>query len=126
MTTTAEAPGFQLELAPVEEVPDTHVIRISGDVAYTEAHTLRSRAMEAMKASGSRRIVLELSDIRKMDTAGVAVIVELLRAGLRNGQKVVLCHPSDSVINIFRLAGVQDALEVCCSSVEEVHERLAE
>ncbi len=117
---------FQLVLAPVEEVPDTNVIRISGKIGYPEAPELRSRILSLMTKSGSRRIVLELSEVERMDTAGVAVLVESLRVGTRRGLRVVLCHPSDSVIRIFQLAGIQDALGACCRTVEEVHTKLME
>jgi anti-sigma B factor antagonist len=118
--------SFQLEVAPVEAVPDANVIRISGKIGYPEAPELRSRLLNIMAEAGTRRLVLELSEVERMDTSGVAVLVEALRAGTRNGLRVVLCHPSDSVIRMFQLAGIQDALGACCRTVEEVHTMLME
>ena len=79
-------------------------------------------AASAVVDSGA---VLELSGVQAIDTAGAAVLVEVWMAGRERGRHVVLCAPSPSVVELFRLGGFEQILHDCCPSPQAARDRLA-
>jgi len=53
------------------------------------------------------------------------VLVEALRGSRKRDVTMMLCAPSPSVIQIFHLAGLDEALRCCCATPAEAHRRLA-
>ena len=94
------------------------------------AHGMRVRVFAKIAAeveeTAARRLILELGGIDKMDTAGAAVLAEAMRVGENRGMQVLLCSPSESVLQIFKLAGFADVLDHCCAGWEETRRRLTE
>ena len=72
------------------------------------------------------RVVIELGSVEKMDTAGAAVLVEAVLTALELGRKMLVCSPGDSVVKMFRLAGLEDVLTCCCTDPDETRRRLLE
>ena len=117
---------FQAESRATDGVDDTREIRIRGRVTFDEAPELRKAILDEVEGASARRLVLELGGIDKMDTAGAAVLAEALRFGEKKGMRVLLCSPSESVLQIFKLAGFEDVLDHCCAGWEETRRRLTE
>ena len=117
---------FQAEARATEGIADTREIRIRGRVTFDEAPELRRRILAEVEETAARRLILELGGIDKMDTAGAAVLAEAMRVGENRGMRVLLCSPSKSVLQIFKLAGFTDVLDHCCAGWEETRRRLAE
>jgi len=116
--------AFQTEVAPIDEMPEAETIRLRGMVTYREAREVRSVLLEEVRKHVGSKLVLALGDIEKIDTAGAAVLAEALKAGLDRGLSVLLCSPSPSVINIFRLAGFDSVLDHCCANPDVTWSRL--
>ncbi len=106
------------------DMPGVLVIAVSGRISYEEAPQFREEILHEVNASDNVKLVVDLQGIHKMDTAGVAVLLESLIVGQERGRRLLLCAPSESVIKIFRLAGLRDALDSCCSGLEEVQKKL--
>lgn len=119
-----QATAFQTEVVPIPDIPDASAIHLSGRVTMDSAPRLRDKIMAEVSATAADKLVLELSGIEKIDTAGAAVLVEALKDGQERGMRVLLCSPSDSVTQIFRLAGFEEVLNYCCSCPEETRQRL--
>ncbi len=117
-------PGFQTSVRPVEGVPGACTIRISGRVVLDDAVELREAILGEVARTTATTIVLSLGGVEKMDTAGAAVLIEAVRLGQQRGHKTLLCSPSESVLRMFRLAGLEDVLDCCCPTPEETHRRL--
>ena len=118
------APAFSAEVAPIEGMPHASSMALAGRVTLDEATAARSEILGWIRATDASRIVMELSNVEKMDTSGAAVLAEAIRVGQDRGQSILLCSPSESVLRIFRLAGFEDVLRCCCSDSEETHRRL--
>ena len=118
------APGFQTEIGTTTEVPDTRHIRIRGHVTLEQSPALRRAILDELRSTTASRMILELGGIDRMDTSGAAVLAEALKVGQTRGMRVLLCSPSESVLQIFRLAGFEEVLEQCCSGWEETRQRL--
>ncbi|MCZ6670893.1 MAG: hypothetical protein O6947_07680, partial [Acidobacteria bacterium] len=68
--------------------------------------------------------VVRVSIEDQIDTAGVAVLLVGLLLARKQNVKYFLCAPSESVLRVFRLARLGEALDCCCRGPEEVEQRL--
>ena len=100
------------------------MVHVSGIVRYDAAPELRKRLLAQTGEDGAAT-VLELSGVQAIDTAGAAVLVEVWMAGRERGRHVVLCAPSPSVVELFRLGGFEQILHDCCPSPQAARDRLA-
>ncbi len=92
--------------------PRTNVLTVRGRVTHREAPLLRRRLFAAIDDS-RERLVVALEGVETMDTAAVAVLVEGLLATRQKSTEIFFCTPSASVRAVFKLAGLEQALERC-------------
>ena len=116
--------GFHTEVTSIPEMPEAGAVHLRGRITYDEAPELREIILAQLSESKASKIVLELSDVEQMDTAGAAVLAEALKFGQNRGMRVLLCSPSESVMRIFRLAGFEEVLNYCCSDPQQTWQRL--
>jgi len=101
------------------------ILSLSGGIDYRSAPELRERVFAALDSAGDGSLLVDLADVRSIDTAGMAVLVEALVASRERGTQLFLCGAGEAVRKVFRLAGLQEALEHCTSCREEAERRLA-
>ncbi len=118
------SPLFEVEVAPVEAMPEAGTVHLRGRVTFDEAPEVRKVLLGAVSKHAGSKLVLELAGVDEIDTSGAAVLAETLKAGMNRGLRVLLCSPSDSVMQIFRLAGFEDVLDHCCADAQETWQRL--
>ena len=101
---------------------DVLVARITGEVDMSNAEDIGSAVLEATPHDAVG-VILDLSDVQYLDSAGIYVIFGM-RSRLRaRGQNLRLSIPSGSPVDdALRLAGVQRHVEV----VENVERGLEE
>jgi anti-anti-sigma factor len=119
-------PAFRTEASAVPGLSAARVIHVHGRVTYRDAGRLRDSLLREVERTAARRVIVELSHVESLDTAGAAVLVEVLHAALQQGIKLVLCAPSESVLRMFRLAGFAEVLDYCCSGPDEARSLLVE
>jgi len=112
----------QLEIAYHPDIlENTSVLHLKGTATHKEAPELRRHIFNALGALESGRLVVELAEVDRMDTAAMAVLVEgLLASRGPDGPHIFFCTPSDSVKNIFQLAGLDEALQRCFGCLGDV------
>ena len=118
--------AFRTEVTPIPDMPEAGTLHLMGRVTYEVASDLRESLLSEMSRLSARTLVLQLSDIEEMDTAGAAVLAEALKLGQSRGMRVLLCSPSEAVLRIFRLAGFEEVLDRCCADPQETLRRLQE
>lgn len=107
------------------QAPRPHAsLALSGVITYVEAPSLRDTLFRMIRKGAAAQLVIELGALERIDTAGVAVLVEGLIVARANGQMMLFCEPSDRVRATFELAGLQEALQSCCKSPREIAARL--
>ena len=118
---------MEIYLSKAEEAPVT-VIRVNGDLTTEEP--LKSRAEQAIE-SGTRNLLLDLSSVPYMSSAGLRVLhvlYNLLRedrtvagtkaiekgiaSGTYSSRHFKLLNPSKSVTKVLRMAGYDMFLEI--------------
>ncbi len=118
------AQRFQTEVQEIPGRPDVLMLLVQGRISYHEAPEFREIIFDKVANTRGSVLVVDLGGVEQIDTAGLAVLLEgLLSAQLRDLQ-VLLCQPSESVVQVFRMANLNEALEASCTSRGEVEQRL--
>lgn len=102
----------------------TAMLSVRGGVTFREAPELRRRLLAAIDAHPERNLVIELSRVDRFDTAAMAVLLEGLMVTRDRGPEIFLVGASDSVTNVFRLAGFEEALLRCFGCLDDVHRQI--
>jgi anti-sigma B factor antagonist len=110
----------------VEQGGDESVIRVRGTLTFEEAPYLHEVLLRVIDETESRTLRVDLSGVERMDTAGLAVLIEGHMATRKRQPKLVLSDPSPAVEKMFQLAGFvslmsehaearfHEALRRCC------------
>jgi anti-sigma B factor antagonist len=83
------------------------IVTVSGDLDMSNAATLE-RAVASITAARPERLIFDLSGLRFMDSAGIAVLLDA--AGKVNA--VRLRDPSTAVRRVVELTGLTDVLSI--------------
>jgi anti-sigma B factor antagonist len=94
----------------VRPLEHAQIVDVSGDVDLKNSPLLREKLMQALKETP--RVVLNLSAIRYIDSSGIAVMIEVLKASQRLNRQFVLFGMSPAVYNVFKLTHVLKIFQV--------------
>lgn len=89
----------------VEEHAHASVVRVNGELDVCSAPDLRA-ALVDVTARKPRRIVLELSELRFIDSSGLHVLVRARTAAQEFGGVVEIAGPSAAVTRLLRITGL--------------------
>ena len=86
-------------------------IALEGELDYSSALTLDD---ELRRADGGEVtvMVLDLSELRFMDSTGLGIIASAYRRMRRGGRRLIVASPTLGVRRIFQLTGMLERLEV--------------
>jgi len=87
---------------------DWHTIRLAGDLDVASKGLLDDAV--AGVAASARRITLDLTSLRFMDSTGVRAIVDLNERCARDGVEVRIIRGPKAVQRVFELLGLLDVL----------------
>lgn len=115
---TAELPhAFKLVEETLE--PGGIVLIGSGELDIATVSTLRER-LDAAIDGGTRRLVIDLSDVRFLDSVALAVIVNAKRRLAVDGKLVVVVDRSSYVMLVFECSGLPGIIDVADTRDEAV------
>lgn len=115
---TAELPhAFKLVEETLE--PGGLVLIGSGELDIATVSTLRER-LDAAIDGGTRRLVIDLSDVRFLDSVALAVIVNAKRRLAGDGKLVVVVDRSSYVMLVFECSGLPGIIDVADTRDEAV------
>jgi anti-anti-sigma factor len=118
-----QEPVFHIEIEPMHNRPGVQVLRVRGKVLFDHAPALRERLLAEVARTQASTLVVDLGSVEKMSSAGAAVLVEGLIASRERGLHMLLWAPSESVVQTFQIAGLDNALEACCRR-EEIDQKM--
>ena len=105
------SPGGTVLDLRVDHHADEAVVRLRGELDIQTSIQLR-RLLCQLIAAGDRQIVLDLSDLGFIDSAGLGVLVGgLKRARQRDGDLTLAC-PRPVVANVLDMTGLSTVFEV--------------
>jgi anti-anti-sigma factor len=86
-----------------------HVLRVVGELDIATAPILRTAVTEVLSARPAR-VVLDLSHVRFLGSAGLAALLDAVQRGERYGVVVCVSAASRAVNRILQLTGVSELL----------------
>nr|WP_040563719.1 STAS domain-containing protein [Kineosphaera limosa] len=105
-------------LSCTNEGPVT-IVDVQGDIDALSAPALQER-LEMYVAAGQRHLVLDLSGVPFMDSTGLGVLVGVLRLARAHGGSMRLVAPSERVLRIMAITGLDEIFETAPSRDDAV------
>lgn len=99
---------------------DTCLVSVRGEVDLASAPALKLRLAALSGPSGVRDIVLELSQLRHLDSTGLAVLIGF-RKRLAADQRLVIAGPSTEVRRLLALTGLDSTFDLFFTVDDAVH-----
>lgn len=93
----------------------------SGGIDHHTARPIREQIDDAVTDRMATRLVLDLSKVDFMDSAGLGLILGRLRHVSAGGGKLVLLDPGTDIMRILRLAGIDKRLAIVEGGSERTH-----
>jgi len=90
------------------------VVKLHGDFRMVAAATLRKKLLQLARRT-PKTLVVNLSAVHAMDTAGIAVLVELYRVLEGRGGRLSLVGLHDQLRKIVQLTHLDRPLDLCDS-----------
>ena len=87
-------------------------VRLSGEIDHHAAAEVRERIDAEIHALRPRATVLDLSGIDFMDSAGLGLIMGRIALMKRLGGETVLKNPTEKVLKIVRLSGLERMMKI--------------
>lgn len=113
---TALHPGDsrRYEIASVEMIGEIAVATITvEELSLEHGVVLLADVLDDLVESGIRHLVLDIQNVRHMDSACVGCMVETLNKLARSGGRIALANPGSSVAYLFRLTRLDRVFPIC-------------
>jgi len=94
------------------EKEGTLIVRITGDVDHHSAPNIREEIDQELVKTRPRELILDLSGTDFMDSSGLGLILGRLRKARELGCRLTLLNPTEPILRILRLAGVEKTLNI--------------
>jgi stage II sporulation protein AA (anti-sigma F factor antagonist) len=91
---------------------DTLVVRVGGEIDHHSAVRVRRLIDEAICAHRPTELRLDACEVAFMDSSGLGLLMGRLALMRKLGGRLVLCHPTASVLRIVRLAGMERMIAI--------------
>ena len=99
----------------------TKVISLSGQINASNAPQFRDQLHQAFIVSGPVELVLDMSQVEFLDSAGLMVLVNALSTAQKKESKLILCCIPASVQIILELTQLNRVFTILESSPMDVH-----
>jgi anti-sigma B factor antagonist len=90
----------------------TTIFDLSGDIDFANSPRVRDSVLHEIRESHTPRVVVNLSQVRYIDSSGVASLVEGLKASRDLGSRFILFGLSTSAREVLQLSRLMKVFEV--------------
>lgn len=102
-----------------ESLKRVELLTVTGRVDSSNAHELDA-AIKAPMENGRYNLVIEMQGVTYMSSAGLRALVAALRDCKKRGGDVRLSNPSERVMDVLNLAGLNSLFEIFEDSTSAV------
>ncbi|MGB2634105.1 MAG: STAS domain-containing protein [Candidatus Acidiferrum sp.] len=88
------------------------ILDISGDIDLANSPAMRKVLLGEIKEKHTPKVLLNLKNVRYIDSSGIASLVEGLKAARDNGARLILYGLSPSVREVLELSRLQKIFEI--------------
>lgn len=99
------------------------IIKLSGDLIGEENGPEIISEMESYNGNGKLKVIVDISDVRYINSSGIGVLITLLTKARNKGGELCLINPSESVQKLLIITKLQAIFKVF-DSVEFAKEQL--
>jgi anti-sigma B factor antagonist len=103
-----------------EQTDRGFMIRLKGDVDMNSSTEVRGAMGEVFRKGAARALFVDLSQVRYMDSSGIATLVEAMQTCMKQGARLRLVDLSPAVRDVFELARLSSVFEIFPSLDEAV------
>jgi anti-sigma B factor antagonist len=102
----------------IRRVDNATIVDVSGDIDLANSPEMRKTLLHEVRAKGLPRVVLNLSQVRYIDSSGVASLVEGLKASRDIGSRFILIGLSGAAREVLQLSRLVKVFEIYDTEVE--------
>jgi anti-sigma B factor antagonist len=103
-----------LQIDKIEKAPDTTVLRVHGPLLLNNFFPLQTM----VRADNSNLLIIDLSDMPYIDSAGIGCLVGAHVSRENSGRKLVLVGANDRLLTSLKVTKVEQLFTVA-SSIEQ-------
>jgi anti-sigma B factor antagonist len=96
----------------VESLDDKVIIHVSGDLTLVNSTEFRKELESQIAASGGKKLVLDLSEVRQIDSAGLGPLVAGLKQSRDKGVDFSLTGVKGKVKDVLEFTRLIKAFEI--------------
>jgi anti-sigma B factor antagonist len=97
-----------------EKISSGFILKLKGDVDMNTSSDVRNAlaGVFQLNQKGMKALLIDLSQVRYMDSSGIATLVECMQNCMKTGARLRLCELSASVRDVFELARLASVFEI--------------
>ena len=90
------------------------VLKLKGDVDMNSSTNVRGALGDVFRQSpkGTKALFIDLSQVRYMDSSGIATLVEAMQTCMKQGSRLRLVDLSPAVRDVFELARLASVFDI--------------
>ncbi len=98
------------------------LLKLKGDIDMNSSADVRAALGEIFRqgGTGTRALFIDLSQVRYMDSSGIATLVEAMQNCMKQGARLRLVDLSPAVRDVFELARLASVFEIFPTITEAV------
>jgi anti-sigma B factor antagonist len=98
----------------LEKINAGFLLKLKGDVDMNTSSDVRNAIAQIFKqeSSGMKALLIDLSQVRYMDSSGIATLIEGMQNCMKKGALLRLCELSPSVRDVFEMARLASVFEI--------------
>jgi anti-sigma B factor antagonist len=102
----------RLQISERDLYTHTRLVSLEGELELETAAVLKKHLGDD-ELSGTRRLIVDLSDLRFMDSTGMRTLLQLQQRVLLNGGKLSLVCGNPGILRAFEVAGLLRTFDLC-------------
>ena len=88
------------------------IFDVSGDIDFAHSRELRESMLSEIRETRTSRVIVNLSQVRYIDSSGVASLIEGLKASRDLGSRFILIGLSTSAREVLQLSRLTKVFEI--------------
>ncbi|SRR6056297_297890 len=102
-----------------EEIEKSFVVKVAGDIDAYHSATFKQKVMEHMVNTDKKYIVLDMSEVSYIDSAGLGSIVSLIKESKKSEKEIVLVSLKKQIKKIFEMTKLDKIIRME-DTIEEI------
>ena len=102
----------------IRRVENATIVDVSGDIDLANSTEVRKALLHEVHDNRRPRVVLNLSEVRYIDSSGVASLVESLKASRDIGSRFILVGLSGAAREVMQLSRLLKVFEIYDTEIE--------